>query len=123
VRVVILRMSRVSTIDATGAHVLGDAVNRLQKRGITVLLSGIAPGHEQVLATLGVARHLRRDGLVFADTPAAIDYARTTVLRHHANRAPSAPEAASSSAPAPRREPYTVPFDPPPPGVSPCDYC
>ena len=95
VRVVILRMSRVSTMDATGAHVLGDAVNRLQKRGITVLLSGIAPGHEQVLATLGVARDLRDDGLVFADTPAAIDHARTTLLRHHAPQAPSAPEAAS----------------------------
>ena len=55
VRVVILRMSRVSTVDATGAHVLGDAINRLQRRGITVLLSGIAPGHEEVLNTLGVA--------------------------------------------------------------------
>ena len=49
----------------------------------------------QVLATLGVARDLRRDGLVFADTPTAIEYARTTVLRHHVNRAPSVPEAAS----------------------------
>jgi SulP family sulfate permease len=100
VRVVILRMSRVSTMDATGAQVLGDAVNRLQKRGITVLLSGIAPGHEQVLATLGVARDLRRDGLVFADTPAAIDYARTAVLHHHATRPDPAPDAAPSSAPA-----------------------
>jgi SulP family sulfate permease len=88
VRVVILRMSRVSTIDATGAHVLGDAINRLQKRGITVLLSGIAPGHEQVLATLGVAEQLRRDGRVFPDTPAAIDYARTAVLHHHTTRTP-----------------------------------
>ena len=37
-----------------------------------MLLSGIAPGHDQVLATLGVADELRRDGLVFPDTPAAI---------------------------------------------------
>jgi SulP family sulfate permease len=123
VRVVILRMSRVSAMDATGAHVLGDAVNRLQKRGITVLLSGIAPGHEQVLATLGVARDLRRDGLVFTDTPAAIDYARTTVLHHHATPAPAASEVASSGALAPPRAPYTVPFDPPAPGASPYDYC
>jgi SulP family sulfate permease len=84
VRVVILRMSRVSTIDATGAHVLGDAINRLQKRGITVLLSGIAPGHEQVLTTLGVAEQLRSDGMVFPDTPTAIRYARTHVLHHSA---------------------------------------
>ncbi|BCJ58053.1 SulP family inorganic anion transporter [Micromonospora endophytica] len=79
VRVVILRMSRVSTIDATGAHVLGDAIRRLQGRGITVLLSGIVPGHDEVLDALGVADQLRRDGLVFPDTPAAIAYARTLV--------------------------------------------
>jgi SulP family sulfate permease len=80
VRVVILRMSRVSTIDATGAHVLGDAITRLQRRGITVLLSGIAPGHDQVLATLGVAERLRRDELIFSDTPTAIKYARAHLI-------------------------------------------
>ncbi|MEH1053864.1 SulP family inorganic anion transporter [Micromonospora purpureochromogenes] len=80
VRVVILRMSRVSTIDATGAQVLGDAITRLRGRGITVLLSGITPGHDQVLATLGVADQLRRDGLVFPDTPAAIRHARPIAL-------------------------------------------
>ncbi|MFI5485432.1 SulP family inorganic anion transporter [Micromonospora echinaurantiaca] len=80
VRVVILRMSRVSTIDATGAQVLGDAILRLQGRGITVLLSGIAPGHDQVLAALGVADQLRRDGLVFPDTPSAIRHARSIAL-------------------------------------------
>ncbi|WP_214317657.1 SulP family inorganic anion transporter [Nonomuraea sediminis] len=75
VRVVILRMSRVSTVDATGAQVLGDAITRLEQRGITVLLSGIKPGHDQVLSALGVAEHLRRDGLIFRDTPAAIAHA------------------------------------------------
>ncbi|WP_067173085.1 SulP family inorganic anion transporter [Microtetraspora niveoalba] len=77
VRVVILRMSRVSTVDATGAVVLGDVITRLERRGIVVLLSGIRPGHDQVLASLGVAAHLREDGLVFPDTPAAIRHART----------------------------------------------
>ncbi|GAA3289768.1 SulP family inorganic anion transporter [Dactylosporangium vinaceum] len=86
VRVVILRMSRVSTIDATGAHVLGDAITRLQRRGIAVLLSGIAPGHDQVLATLGVAEQLRRDNLIFPDTPSAIAYARTRLLGPAATR-------------------------------------
>ncbi|BCJ49560.1 sulfate permease [Actinoplanes sp. NBRC 14428] len=80
VRVVILRMSRVSTMDATGAHVLGDAVERLRRRGILVLLSGIRPGHDQVLSTLGVADRLRREGHIFPDTPAAIAYARSHVL-------------------------------------------
>ncbi|WP_438803736.1 SulP family inorganic anion transporter [Micromonospora fiedleri] len=80
VRVVILRMARVTTIDATGAQVLGDAIRRLQGRGITVLLSGIDPGHDQVLDTLGVADQLRRDGLIFPDTPAAIARARALAL-------------------------------------------
>ncbi|MFD6564999.1 SulP family inorganic anion transporter [Micromonospora profundi] len=80
VRVVILRMSRVSTIDATGAQVLGDAIARLRARGITVLLSGITPGHDQVLSVLGVADELRREGLVFPDTPSAIGYARGVAL-------------------------------------------
>jgi SulP family sulfate permease len=76
VRVVILRMSRVTTIDATGAHVLGAAIDRLHRRGITVLLSGVVPGHEQVLGRLGVHRVDR----VFPDTPTAITYARTHLL-------------------------------------------
>ncbi|MEU3770119.1 SulP family inorganic anion transporter [Amycolatopsis keratiniphila] len=75
VRVVILRMSRVSAIDATGALVLRDAIERLGHRGITVLVSGIKPGHEKVLDELGVADRLRAEGRVFPDTPHAIDFA------------------------------------------------
>ncbi|WP_037560159.1 SulP family inorganic anion transporter [Spirillospora albida] len=81
VRIVILRMSRISTLDATGAGVLGDAITRLEERGITVLISGVKPGHDQVLAALGVADHLRRDGLVFATTPEAIAHARAHLHR------------------------------------------
>ncbi|WP_141585578.1 SulP family inorganic anion transporter [Actinomadura sp. WMMA1423] len=76
VRIVILRMSRISALDATGAGVLGDAITRLEDRGITVLVSGVRPGHDQILAALGVAEHLRRDGLVFPTTPDAIAHAR-----------------------------------------------
>ncbi|GAB1688624.1 SulP family inorganic anion transporter [Krasilnikovia sp. M28-CT-15] len=132
VRVVILRMSRVSTVDATGAHVLGDAINRLQRRGITVLLSGIAPGHEEILSALGVAEQLRRDGRVFPDTPTAITYARTHVLHHTSDPAPpptAGPRAGAghdgtTTRTATRRhQPQTAPFQPPAPGASPCDYC
>ena len=79
VRVVILRMSRVTTLDATGASVLGDAITHLERRGIVVLLSGIRPAHDGVLARLGVTEHLRHDGRVFADTPSAIEHARRMV--------------------------------------------
>lgn len=82
VRVVILRMSRVSTLDATGAHVLGDAITALEHRGITVMLSGITDTHHCVLTTLGVGEHLRREGLVFPDTPAAIRRAHEIIDPH-----------------------------------------
>ncbi|WP_440064755.1 SulP family inorganic anion transporter [Streptosporangium sp. OZ121] len=76
VSVVILRMSRVTTIDASGALVLGDAIERLQRRGITVYVSGIRQGHHQPLHALGVIAHLDRAGRVFATTPEAIEAAR-----------------------------------------------
>ncbi|MEU3166695.1 SulP family inorganic anion transporter [Streptosporangium sp. NPDC006930] len=76
VSVVILRMSRVTTIDASGALVLGDAIERLQRRGITVYVSGIRQGHHQPLHALGVIAHLDQAGRVFATTPEAIEAAR-----------------------------------------------
>ncbi len=79
VEVVILRMARVSTIDATGAHVLGDAIAHLERRGIVVLLSGVPPEHAEVLSVLGAKARLREQGRVFATTPEAIAHARTLV--------------------------------------------
>lgn len=72
VSVVILRMSRVSTVDATGALVLGEAVERLERRGITVLVSGVREGHDRPLAALGVVARLYDQGRVFDSTPEAI---------------------------------------------------
>jgi SulP family sulfate permease len=80
VRVVILRLSRITSLDVTGAQVLGDAISRLERRGIVVLLSGIQPQHDQILSALGVADHLRREERTFADTPAAIAYARSLIV-------------------------------------------
>ncbi|MFF4350100.1 SulP family inorganic anion transporter [Streptomyces sp. NPDC001530] len=76
VRVVILRMSRVSTMDATGALVLKDAVQKLQRRGIAVMTSGIRPGQRQVLDSVGALDLLRREGREYATTPEAIQGAR-----------------------------------------------
>ncbi|MEV0739652.1 SulP family inorganic anion transporter [Streptomyces sp. NPDC050549] len=77
VRVVILRMSRVTTIDATGALVLKDAVDKLQRRGIAVMTSGIRPGQRQVLDSVGALELLRLEGREYATTPEAIRGART----------------------------------------------
>ena len=76
VRVVVLRLSRVTTIDATGAHVLADTISRLERRHITVLLSGVHPTHEKVLRELGVYDGLAHERHLFATTPDAITHAR-----------------------------------------------
>jgi MFS superfamily sulfate permease-like transporter len=81
VRVVILRMSRVAALDATGASMLADTIARLEGRHITVLLSGVRPEHERVLTQLGVYRQLAHENHVFATTPAAIEHARTHVRK------------------------------------------
>lgn len=101
VRVVILRMSRVTTIDATGALVLKDAVEKLNRRGIVVMTSGIRPDQRQALASMGALDVLRLEGREFATTPEAIAGARahlkgigvlSAALRQHA---PTAAEEAA----------------------------
>lgn len=81
VRVVILRMSRVTAIDATGAHVLADTIERLERRHITVLLSGVRPHHEKVLRELGVYDRLAHERHLFGTTPEAIAHARVHAAR------------------------------------------
>ncbi|WP_030548649.1 SulP family inorganic anion transporter [Streptomyces albus] len=79
VRVIILRMSRVTTIDATGALVLKDVVDKLNRRGIVVMTSGIRAGQRQVLDSVGALELLRLEGREYATTPEAIQGARTYV--------------------------------------------
>ncbi|MFJ7125148.1 SulP family inorganic anion transporter [Streptomyces sp. NPDC098101] len=76
VRVVVLRLSRVTTMDATGALVLKDAIEKLHRRGIAVMASGVRPGQRRVLASVGTLDALRREGRVYATTPEAIAGAR-----------------------------------------------
>ncbi|MFF8616378.1 SulP family inorganic anion transporter [Streptomyces sp. NPDC015350] len=77
VRVVILRMSRVTTMDATGALVLKDAIEKLNRRGIAVMSSGIRTGQRQVLDSVGALALLRHEGREYATTPEAIAGARS----------------------------------------------
>jgi SulP family sulfate permease len=81
VSVVILRMSAVSAVDATGALVLKDAIEKLEHRGMVVLISGIQADHHQPLDALDTVAHLRSAGRVFASTPEAIAAARELLHR------------------------------------------
>lgn len=53
VRVVILRMSGVDMLDATGAKALSVVVEDLTRQHITVLFKGLSPKHEQLLDDFG----------------------------------------------------------------------
>ena len=87
---VIIRLSRISTLDVTGARVLGDAIARLERRGIIVLLSGIRPHHDAILRTLGIGDDLRTAHRVFPDTPAAIIEARKILVDKTTRQTPPA---------------------------------
>ncbi|MFD4017312.1 SulP family inorganic anion transporter [Streptomyces sindenensis] len=76
VRVVILRMCRVTTVDATGALALKDTVHRLNGRGIVVLASGIRPGQRRALESVGALELLRREGREYATASEAFGAAR-----------------------------------------------
>lgn len=80
VRVVILRMSRITALDTTGALVLKDAIAKLEHRKITVLMSGLRPDHRRRLAAIG-ALPGGGDTPIFDHTPDAIALARACASR------------------------------------------
>ena len=81
IRVVILRMSTVQVLDATGAKALGDIVTELQSRGITVLIKGVRANHMQTLRAVGTLDRLSHKKHLFATMPDAIEHARIHVRR------------------------------------------
>jgi SulP family sulfate permease len=91
VSVLILRMSRVTTIDASGALVLKDIIETVERRGITVYLSGIRDGHHRPLEALDVITRLAANERVFATTPEAI-----AAARHHLHDSGALPHRISS---------------------------
>ena len=87
IRVVILRLSHVTTLDATGAAVLADTIRGLERRDIAVLMSGLPARFTPTLAANGVYAQLVKRGHVFDHTPEAITHAMRHVTRdeHHAH--------------------------------------
>ena len=79
--VVILRLSQLQFIDATGAHTLTDLLIALEHRGITVLIKGIKPQHRKVLQRLEVIDSLRDPKHLFSDLEPAIEHARSHIAR------------------------------------------
>lgn len=81
IRVVILRLRRVPVMDATGAAALDSLVDRLERDGVTVLLSGLQPQPRELLRRMGVLDRLRSRGeSVFETSEEAIERARAMVV-------------------------------------------
>lgn len=81
IEVVILRMSQLGTLDATGARVIVELVTALERRGVTVLVKGIQPQHLELARRVGVLGALRHGNHIFDDLDSALAHARTHVAR------------------------------------------
>ncbi|MBD9698545.1 SulP family inorganic anion transporter [Flavimobilis sp. GY10621] len=80
-RVVVLRLSGLRLVDATGAHALAELVGTLERSGVTVLVKGVQEQHRSVLTRVGVLDELASEQHLFEDLDAAIAHARDHVAR------------------------------------------
>lgn len=83
VSVVIIRMSQVGMLDATGAHTLVEIAEELESRGIVVIIKGVQPQHMNLLMNIGVIDALRHENHLIDSLDDAIAHARTHVAAVH----------------------------------------
>jgi SulP family sulfate permease len=81
VRVVILRLSHIQVLDATGAQALGEIVSDLESRGTTVLLTGASARHRRILEAVGSLDHLAHERHIFDSLDDAVAHARSHLAR------------------------------------------
>lgn len=79
VSVVIIRMSQLGMLDATGAHTLAEIADDLQARGITVIVKGVQPEHLALLANVGFIDALRHENHLIDSLDDAIVHARSHI--------------------------------------------
>ncbi|WP_328362538.1 SulP family inorganic anion transporter [Mycobacterium sp. NBC_00419] len=84
VTVVIIRMSQLGMLDATGAHTLAEIAEELESRGITVIIKGVRPEHMTLLENMGIVDALRHENHLIDSFDEAIAHARSHVA-HAAN--------------------------------------
>lgn len=103
VDVVIIRMSQLQILDATGARTITDIVQALERRGITVLIKGIQDRHLRLVTQVGVLDSLRHHKHLFTELAPAVDHARSHVARAASARAAGSPGKNPESGPADAR--------------------
>lgn len=77
--VVIIRLSQLGMLDATGAYTLAQITEELESRGITVIIKGVQLEHRGLLASVGVVDSLRDTSHLIDTLEDAISHARTHV--------------------------------------------
>ena len=77
VSVVIIRMSALGMLDATGAHTLAGIAEDLEARGITVIIKGVQPEHMALLANMGIFEALRHENHLIDSLDEAVAHARS----------------------------------------------
>ena len=81
--VVIIRLSQLGMLDATGAHTLTQITHELEARGITVIIKGVQPAHLNLLTNVGIIDSLRHENHLIDTLDAAITHARTHTQGGH----------------------------------------
>lgn len=77
--VVVIRMSQLGMLDATGANTLALICTELEARGITVIIKGVRDEHMDLLANVGVFESLRHENHLMDSLDEAVAHARTHV--------------------------------------------
>ncbi|MCB0930284.1 MAG: SulP family inorganic anion transporter [Mycobacterium sp.] len=80
VSVVIIRMSQLGMLDATGAHTLAEIASELESRGITVIIKGVQAEHRDLLANMGIFEALRHENHLIDSLDEAVAHARSHVV-------------------------------------------
>jgi sulfate permease, SulP family len=79
VSVVVIRMSQLGMLDATGANTLARIAEELEARGITVIIKGVRAEHLSLLTNVGVIAALRHENHLVDSLDEAIAHARQHV--------------------------------------------
>lgn len=87
VSVVIVQMSSLQFLDATGARVLGEIVHEVEARGKTAIIKGIQPEHMALVVRVGSLNELRHENHLLETTEAAVEHARSHITRELAKEA------------------------------------
>ncbi|CDQ44731.1 SulP family inorganic anion transporter [Mycolicibacterium neoaurum] len=82
--VVIIRMSGLHHLDATGAHALSRITDQLESRGTLVIIKGVDPEQHELLTNIGIHQSLRHETHLMDSLDEAIAHARAHVDRENA---------------------------------------